>query len=195
MALWSNNDAVPGLATARYTVAANAAADGTCTVTGTGSSFGLDGCAGIGTVIRFGADARGRTINVGAGHTYFGDAVIVAVASSESITIASTSGLSQVGFTTSARFTTCPQSGVTDTVYQEKGVTDRDSVVYGISTAISGSYHVPHQGWVGVTTYIDMHGTLRVKSEVLVAMSGIDTNKSTIGNTPSLSYPTTDRNS
>ena len=47
MALWSNNDAVPGLATARYTVAANAAADGTCTVTGTGSSFGLDGCAAV----------------------------------------------------------------------------------------------------------------------------------------------------
>ena len=195
MALWSNNDAVPGLATARYTVAANANADGTCTVTGTGSSFGLDGCAGIGTVIRFGADARGRTINVGSGHTYFGDAVIVAVASSESITIASTSGLSQVGFTTSARFTTCPQSGVTDTVYQEKGVTDRDSVVYGISTTTGGSYHVPHQGWVGVTTYVDMHGTLRVKSEVLVAMSGIDTNKSTIGNTPSLAYPTVDKNS
>jgi len=195
MALWSNNDAVPGLATARYTVAANANADGTCTVTGTGSSFGLDGCAGIGTVIRFGADARGRTINVGAGHTYFGDAVIVAVASSESITIASTSGLSQVGFTTSARFTTCPQSGVTDTVYQEKGVTDRDSVVYGISTAISGSYHVPHQGWVGVTTYVDMHGTLRVKSEVLVAMSGITTTKDAINSTPSIPYPTTDRNS
>ena len=195
MALWSNNDAVPGLATARYTVAANAHADGTCTVTGTGSSFGLDGCAGIGTVIRFGADARGRTINVGAGHTYFGDAVIVAVANSESITIASTAGLSQVGFTTSARFTTCPQSGITDTVYQEKGVTDRDSVVYGISTAISGSYHVPHQGWVGVTTYVDMHGTLRVKSEVLVAMSGITTTKDAINSTPSIPYPTTDRNS
>ena len=195
MALWSNNAAVPGLATASYTVAANAAADGTCTVTGTGSSFGLDGCAGIGTIIRFGADARGRTINVGSGHTYFGDAVIVAVANSESITIASTSGLSQVGFTTSARFTTCPQSGVTDTVYQEKGVTDRDSVVYGISTAISGSYHVPHQGWVGVTTYVDMHGTLRVKSEVLVAMSGITTTKDAINSTPSIPYPTTDRNS
>ena len=195
MALWSNNDAVPGLATARYTVAANAAADGTCTVTGTGSSFGLDGCAGIGTVIRFGADARGRTINVGAGHTYFGDAVIVAVASSESITIASTVGLSQVGFTTSARFSTCTKSPILDSVYQEKGVTDRDSVVYGISTAISGSYHVPHQGWVGVTTYIDMHGTLRVKSEVLVAMSGITTTKDSINSTPSIPYPTTDRNS
>ena len=195
MALWSNTDAVPGLATARYTVAANAAADGTCTVTGTGSSFGLDGCAGIGTIIRFGADARGRTINVGAGHTYFGDAVIVAVASSESITIASTVGLSQVGFTTSARFSTCTKSPILDTVYQEKGVTDRDSVVYGISTAISGSYHVPHQGWVGVTTYVDMHGTLRVKSEVLVAMSGITTTKDSINSTPSIPYPTTDRNS
>ena len=195
MALWSNNDAVPGLATARYTVAANAAADGTCTVTGTGSSFGLDGCAGIGTVIRFGADARGRTINVGAGHTYFGDAVIVAVANSESITIASTVGLSQVGFTTSARFSTCTKSPILDTVYQEKGVTDRDSVVYGISTAISGSYHVPHQGWVGVTTYVDMHGNLRVKSEVLVAMSGITTTTDAINSTPSIPYPTTDRNS
>ena len=195
MALWSNNDAVPGLATARYTVAANAAADGTCTVTGTGSSFGLDGCAGIGTIIRFGADARGRTINVGAGHTYFGDAVIVAVANSESITIASTVGLSQVGFTTSARFSTCTKSPILDTVYQEKGVTDRDSVVYGISTAISGSYHVPHQGWVGVTTYVDMHGNLRVKSEVLVAMSGITTTKDSINSTPSIPYPTTDRNS
>ena len=195
MSLWSNNDAVPGLATARYTVAANANADGTCTVTGTGSSFGLDGCAGIGTVIRFGADARGRTINVGAGHTYFGDAVIVAVASSESITIASTVGLSQVGFTTSARFSGCTKSPILDTVYQEKGVTDRDSVVYGISTAISGSYHVPHQGWVGVTTYVDMHGTLRVKSEVLVAMSGITTTKDAINSTPSIPYPTTDRNS
>ena len=194
MSLWSNNDAVPGLATARYTVAANANADGTCTVTGTGSSFGLDGCAGIGTVIRFGADARGRTINVGAGHTYFGDAVIVAVASSESITIASTVGLSQVGFTTSARFSRLPKSSVKDQLFSELK-TDADRVVYGISTAVSGSYHVPHQGWVGVTTYVDMHGTLRVKSEVLVAMSGIDTNKSTIGNTPSLSYPTTDRNS
>ena len=195
MALWSNNDAVPGLATARYTVAANANADGTCTVTGTGSSFGLDGCAGIGTVIRFGADARGRTINVGAGHTYFGDAVIVAVANSESITIASTAGLSQVGFTTSARFSGCTKSPILDTVYQEKGVTDRDSVVYGISTTTSGDYHVAHQGWVGVTTYVDMHGTLRVKSEVLVAMSGITTTKDAINSTPSIPYPTTDRNS
>ena len=34
-------------------------------------------------------------------------------------------------------------------------------------------------GWVGVTTYMDMHGSLRVKKDLLVAMSGITT-----GNTP-----------
>ena len=67
MASWSNTDAVTGLATARYTVAANAAADGTVTVTGTGSSFGIDGSAGVGDVIRFGAADRSRTINVGTG--------------------------------------------------------------------------------------------------------------------------------
>ena len=194
MASWSNTDAVTGLATARYTVAANAAADGTVTVTGTGSSFGIDGSAGVGDIIRFGAADRSRTINVGTGHTYFGDAVIVAVASSGSITIGSSAGLSQVGFTTSARFSRLPKSSVKDQLFSELK-TDADRVVYGISTTTGGSYHVPHQGWVGVTTYLDMHGTLRVKSEVLVAMSGIDTNKSTIGNTPSLAYPTVDKNS
>ena len=119
MASWSNTDAVTGLATARYTVAANAAADGTVTVTGTGSSFGIDGSAGVGDVIRFGAADRSRTINVGTGHTYFGDAVIVAVASSESITIGSSAGLSQVGFTTSAKFSRLPKSSVKDQLYSE----------------------------------------------------------------------------
>jgi len=37
-------------------------------------------------------------------------------------------------------------------------------------------------GWVGVQTYMGTEGTLRVKKEILVAMSGIST-----GNTPS--YP------
>ena len=31
----------------------------------------------------------------------------------------------------------------------------------------------PHAGWVGITSYTDMHGNLRVKSEVLVAGSSI----------------------
>ena len=39
-------------------------------------------------------------------------------------------------------------------------------------------YAPPHAGWVGIQTYIDTHGTLRVKTETLVAMSSIDSDAS-----------------
>ena len=54
-----------------------------------------------------------------------------------------------------------------------------DKQVYGISTTTSqtydgdaGKYRTSGAGWVGVTTYIDCHGKLRVKSETLVAIGG-----------------------
>lgn len=55
-----------------------------------------------------------------------------------------------------------------------------DRQVYGISTetaysAVSTEYRTDGTGWVGVTTYIDAHGNLRVKKETLVAASGIQT--------------------
>ena len=47
-------------------------------------------------------------------------------------------------------------------------------------TAATGtSYALTHEGWVGVTTYMGSEGEMRVKHEVLVAMSGITT-----GNAP-----------
>ena len=45
----------------------------------------------------------------------------------------------------------------------------------GIAAAQGTSYALTHQGWVGVTTYLDNTGALRVKTETLVAMSGITT--------------------
>ena len=58
--------------------------------------------------------------------------------------------------------------------------------VYGVDTAEqqftnSGSaataeqkkYNPAHAGWVGITTYTDMHGNLRVKTECFVAGSSI----------------------
>lgn len=50
--------------------------------------------------------------------------------------------------------------------------------VFGVDTTEVGvarntAYAVAHAGWVGMTTYIDAHGNLRVKSEVLVAGSSI----------------------
>ncbi len=43
-----------------------------------------------------------------------------------------------------------------------------------VGVARTTKYAVAHSGWVGIMTYIDTHGNLRVKSEVLVA-GGIST--------------------
>ena len=61
---------------------------------------------------------------------------------------------------------------------------DYDSFVYGVAAggadqAAGTAYDLDHTGWVGVTTYVDNAGNLRVKKETLVAMSGIST-----GNAP-----------
>ena len=69
---------------------------------------------------------------------------------------------------------------------------------YGISTTTqlgTGSdggdngteFITPGAGWVGVTTFIDMHGNLRVKSEILVAAGG-DAGITT--GSDSIAYPT-----
>ena len=61
-----------------------------------------------------------------------------------------------------------------------------DNYVYGIASggvdAALGTQYETGVGWVGVTTYNDSSGALRVKIEILVAMSGITT-----GNSPA--YP------
>ena len=69
-----------------------------------------------------------------------------------------------------------PKYTVLDQHYSETN-TDFDSLVYGVANAegVETKYHVTHEGWVGVTTYIDTDGELRVKKETLVAMSGITT--------------------
>ena len=67
-----------------------------------------------------------------------------------------------------------PSSGNDQRGYQAR--------VFGVNNAIqsarqaSDSAYTPaHAGWVGVTTYNDSNGNLRVKTETYVAMSGIST--------------------
>tara|TARA_B100001769_G_C21747484_1_gene409646 strand:- start:61 stop:576 length:516 start_codon:yes stop_codon:yes gene_type:complete len=51
-----------------------------------------------------------------------------------------------------------------------------DTTEITVANAASGEarkYAPSHAGWVGITTYNDMHGNFRVKSEVLVAGSSI----------------------
>ena len=250
MALWGNNDAVSSVGTVSLSYT-------NLTVTGSGTSFGQTGSAQVGDVIRFGDRAT----------TYYGDAVIVSIASTTSLTIGSTAGLSggaisgaqfnvsqlpkyttldshyskQNGGGTSVTLAITPASSTagvgtniipvsnnltvlptavragdtvsyaattatfTVTAVSSTAVTigstiavavasgapvtisgtrgAYDAYVYGVEKqgieAASGTQYEAGVGWVGVTTYNDNQGNLRVKKEILVAMSGITT-----GNTP-----------
>ena len=47
---------------------------------------------------------------------------------------------------------------------------------HGVANAASGTarkFAPAHAGYVGITSYTDMHGNLRVKTEVIVASSSI----------------------
>lgn len=260
MALWGNNDNVTsaGIVTCDYTTTDS---DGNVIVTGWLTNFGAVGSAKTGDVIRFGLRDP-----LDAAAVYMGDAVIVSIAGTQQLSIASTAGLSGVAIagtdfsiselpiytvgdhsysTANDADATIKYLGVTslatgDTVIGEDYIivsttgldvqvgdyvlndgsnirinaigagatsvelasaltadvdTDDtvefrrltggyDKYVYGVAgagvTASTGTaFQISHAGWVGVTTYTDTHGNLRVKSETLVASSGIQT-----GNTP-----------
>ena len=169
MALWGTADSLfsPGTVTVDYA---------TETITGTGTSFRA---AGIST---------GTVITIGVGGT-FGQAVISGVTSERVISIATTqylsgAAISGVGYTLSQRpiytledsnydLTPTTSSGLFNNIY---GV---DQYEQAAVNAGGTKYHSAHAGWVGIHTYIDCHGNYRVKSETLVAFSGIATGTAT----------------
>ena len=170
MALWGNNDNITatGIVTVNYS---------TRVVTGSNSGFGESGKIQEGDVIRFGSLEKPGT--------YFGDAVVVSIASTSQLTIASTAGLSGAAIAaTSYTASQLPKFAV-DGHYSERN-TEYSAINYGVAAAGSadaaGTVYETGVGWVGVTTYTDNAGNLRVKKEILCAMSGIST-----GNAPS--YP------
>lgn len=171
MALWGNNDNVDSTGTVSLSFV-----DPDWVVTGSGTSFGEVGFAKTGDVIRFGVR----------GGTYYGDAVIVGIASTTVLTIGSTAGLSDAAISgVDYYISELPLYTVGDVTYSESTLGTEDKLVYGISTTTTGTastelYHVSHAGWVGVQTYIDSDGNLRIKTEVLVAGSGIQTGSSGI---------------
>ena len=152
MALWGKADSVfsTGTITVDYT---------TKTVTGSGTTFTN---ASVGDVI-----------SIGVGNT-FGEAVISGITSDLVLTISQTKFLSGN-----------PISGVAYTISQKPKYTLHDThyaanEIYGVDVSEAGiarttKYSVEHAGWVGIITYNDNHGNYRVKTETLVAMSGITT--------------------
>ena len=257
MALWGNNDNVGSGGTVTLDYSNKVVSGWAGTATGTGTTFGQIGAAKTGDIISFGQHGSG---------TYFGEAVIVSIASSIQCTIASTEALNGeaiagVNFTISEKpvytlgdatynikrdgstslgpiettgtadaasgvgtdivFVTgtssflsvgnvlvngsdnIPVSAIAattislgstigtaisggDTLTFKEWEGGYDAFVYGVASggnsAAEGTQFETGVGWVGVTTYNDNSGALRVKKEILVAMSGITT-----GNSPA--YP------
>ena len=195
MALWGKTNVVGsgGSVSLNYsTGVVTGAIDGA----GAGTSFGSVGAAKTGDIIRFGS--RGPESSTGGTGTFFGDAVIVSIASTTSLTIGSTAGLSGAAIAvTSFYIAESPQFLIGDSSYSETN-SDYDKIVYGVGSGtlsdesqigsgqtttenpsaaerVAAPYLGTTAGWVGVTTYIDNHGNLRVKNECLVAASGINT--------------------
>jgi len=160
MALWGTADSVFSVGTVSVTYA-------TKVVTGSGTSFS--------------AAAVGDVITIGVGGT-FGSAIISGITSQTQLSIGSTqflsgAAISGVAYTMSQRpkyvlhdpnFATITGSGNSSSINRIYGI---DPTEAGI--ARTTKYAVAHPGWVGIHTYVDMHGNLRVKSETLVAFSGI----------------------
>lgn len=252
MALWGNNDAIGSGGTVSLSLV-----DGSWIVTGSGTTFGQVGAAATGNVIRFGSITG----------TYYGDAVIVGIASTTQLSIASTSNLNSVAiegvefdiselpkYTTldstfdadnfeSSSFVPISYVGTATTnagvgtdivpvvaVNGATGVVAGDALVNGVdnvvisqvnaatislastisvgintgdilsfkrladgysrfvigvstdgtSDAQETKYALTHGGWVGIMTYMGSEGEMRVKTEVLVAMSGITTGNSPV---------------
>lgn len=164
MSLWGDKDLVTSTGTISIDFASK-------TVTGSGTTFTDHGVT------------QGDVINVGAGATY-GFAVVDSVASNGSLAIYSTdyfvAGVTTVPASTAFEISQEPLYAMADTAYAAPEVQTGLStnpvtrVVYGIDEIEAGiaattAYAVTHSGWVGITSYIDMHGRLRVKNEVLVA--------------------------
>ena len=92
------------------------------------------------------------------------------------LTIPSTSGVGYVSLGATIPATISAGAGLSFTRYTG----GFDNYIYGISNAQAGAalsttMEVASSGWVGVQTYIDSQGNLRVKKETLVSMSGIST--------------------
>lgn len=179
MALWGSKDLVGNAGTIVINLS-------TKVVTGSATTFTTSG-----HVV-----SEGDILVVGSSST-FGHAVISSVTSNTLISIASTQHLipnptTNIISGASYFVTQRPISSIQSSTYAapEVRISGFSTIpltrsVFGVDTTEAsvartttyggkaGAFSVAHSGWVGVTTYVDCHGNLRVKSETLVAGSMI----------------------
>tara|TARA_B100000508_G_C11372560_1_gene234437 strand:+ start:198 stop:707 length:510 start_codon:yes stop_codon:yes gene_type:complete len=156
MPLWGKSESQPA---GSGTVAVNLS---TKAVTGTNSTF---------------TEAMvGDVITIGTGATC-GEAVIASRSSNTAISIASTQFLipDGSGNVTGVAYTVTekPISTLGDSNYSATEIYGVDVAEQQETVDDNSQYHPAHAGWVGIQTYLNYDGTLRVKTEVLVASSSI----------------------
>ena len=156
MSLWGKQDSV---------YADGTVAISNLTVTGTGTTFNTAGLITAGDVI-----------TVGTGSTQ-GEAVIASVTNGTTLVLQSRGTLASGTITGAAyNISERPVSTLGDTNYGAAEIYGVDTTEQGVVNGKTGDarkYAPAHAGWVGITTYNDMHGNLRVKTETLVASSSI----------------------
>ena len=99
------------------------------------------------------------------------EGVITGITSATQLTIGTqflpSSNISNKGYVISEK----PKSTLRHYKYSAGDIFGVDEGEVGV--AATTAYSVTHGGWVGITSYTDQHGNLRVKTETLVAMSSI----------------------
>jgi hypothetical protein len=175
MSLWGNKELVAN----GGSVAINLS---TGVVTGNGTTFttsgyevkqgdtfvvGAAGSMGYGTVVTEDSDVTATGITITTGN-------LIASSGSSNIDAGSAYYVTQMpSYVANDASIRAPEvkSNKTDVIY---GVDKDEQAAANNASGVARKYAAPHAGWVGVTTYTNHDGTLRVKSEVLVA-GGIDT--------------------
>ena len=136
MALWGNKDNVGSGSTVTLDYDNKVVSGWAGTATGTGTTFGQIGAAKTGDIISFGQHGSG---------TYFGEAVIVSIASSLQCTIASTEALSGAAI-----------AGVDYSVSEKPIYTLGDST-YNVKKDASPSFNIIKTGTADQATGIGSH--------------------------------------
>jgi len=155
MSLWGNKDTV--YSAGNVTTIAITNGDGV--ITASGSTWNESNGVIPGLVITMGAKGSG---------------VIKSVDSTTQLTLVGATGLTAEGsLTQSYNISEQPKSLVVDTNYDGNEIYGVDVAEQQETVDDASQYHPAHAGWVGITTYTDNHGNLRVKTEVLVAGSMI----------------------
>ena len=143
--------------------------------------------AGLNTISLV-AGASGGTVTAGMAITFYSD-TIVTMDQGVGTAIAAGLGVTVMGDYVSlgATLAHAVTTGTAVTFSRYQG--GYDAFIYGVagagltatgSESVGDKYLVDSVGWVGVTTYTDTSGNLRVKKQVLASLSGITTGDTAI---------------